>query len=457
MAGIDKCDPVFRREENIPVFQRINVIQAVQPLALQYGDIIEISFRDVIHMHPSKRGTHQKMSFRAKAAAVDLFAVRGIAHRAKNLSCLQQEDPPVRSDGGNVAVPVSGQVIGVVDLPEGGNLFQAAVQGQDLHAAGCPDIIISVRTFDDSADGIGGKPPALVNHIDDLLVDRDGEAIVIGADPQAPFIVCVQAVDIADRIVFVHPLKFLAIVAVKPCVGSDPQDSVIGFGNVICLPAGKAVVIAEDRLHIIAVIRGGNRGSQHPGSGEGGQGRKEEQQQNKASREHPLHGKKRRMREHLPEEAEDQVDDDQSQNLVHKVQIEFPEDACDDLRPFPFEEQVDYTVSPDISGHAGMEQVVQRNGDCRGRDSAQDPDDHGSREGIKAFPVRQDAHKERQGYAGEQIAPVRMEQSAADQVAGDSHHAAADGSEHVSTPNGTEGIQPERKVEPVCDGTSQAV
>ena len=87
-------------------------------------------------------------------------------------------------------------------------------------------------------------------------MDCDGQAVVVGADPQPSGVIYVEAVDVPDRIVIINPGELSAIVPVESGIGSDPEDAVIVLDDVVCLSAGKPVGTAVYGLNITAVIGG---------------------------------------------------------------------------------------------------------------------------------------------------------------------------------------------------------
>ena len=153
-----------------------------------------------------------------------------------------------------MALLVGRDAVCPVYLLKGRDLLQASAQRQNLHAGRRADVIISVGTLYDAADDIGRKALVLVEDIDDGSVDGDGEAVVIGPDPEAPFIVDIKGVHIVDGFVIIHPAEFISVVTVQAGVCADPEDSVGSLGDVIGLSAGEAVFAVKNRLHIVAVI-----------------------------------------------------------------------------------------------------------------------------------------------------------------------------------------------------------
>ena len=206
-----------------------------------------------------------------KFTAVDLFIALRKLKGTDDLSCLHDKQPAVGSDSSHMAVFICADAVCVVDLPEGGNLLQAILQRKDLHASGGSDIVVAVRALCDTADGIRRQAAVLVDDIDDLFVDGDCQAIVIGSDPETAFIINEQAVDVADSAIVIHPFEIPSIVTVQAGIGTDPQNTVIGFGDIVGCSAGESVVIVENRLHIIIVIKGTRLQGGGPGLSHGEQ------------------------------------------------------------------------------------------------------------------------------------------------------------------------------------------
>ena len=48
----------------------------------------------------------------------------------------------------------------------------------------------------------------------------------------------------------VHPLKPASVIPVKPAVCSNPQNTILCLGNIICLATRKSVIVIVNRLHI---------------------------------------------------------------------------------------------------------------------------------------------------------------------------------------------------------------
>ena len=188
--------------------------------------------------------------------AVNLFFVFGQLHRAQNLSCFHEKQTPVGGDSCNMSFLIRTDAVRVIHLPERGDFFQSVLERKNLHASGGPDVVITIRALCDASDGIGRKPFALIDDIDDLLVDEDNQAVVVGSDPQAAFVIRKQAVHVPYGIIVVHPFEFPPVIAVQAGIGTDPQDAVGGLFDIVVRTAGQTIVIAVDCLHIIIIIQG---------------------------------------------------------------------------------------------------------------------------------------------------------------------------------------------------------
>ena len=152
-----------------------------------------------------------------------------------------------------MAIPVCVDIVGIIDFRQRIDLPQAVIHRQHLHASGRTDIIVTVRTADNIPDGIAGKSAALVNHIHNLLVDRDGKSVVVRTDPQPALFIHIQGIHIPDGFI-VHIPELPAVVPVKPGIGTDPQNAVVGLCDIVCLAARQAIRAGIDRLHIIVVF-----------------------------------------------------------------------------------------------------------------------------------------------------------------------------------------------------------
>ena len=196
------------------------------------------------------RSADDQKAFPVKGTGVIVFFRLRKTEGTEHFAGLQQKEASVRSDPGHFSGFISRKTVGIIHLGQGADLFQTAAERQHLQAARGADIIVPIGTLDDRADRIGRKAMLLVQYIYNFLMDRNGKPAVVGADPQSPFRVDIQAVDVAHRIHGVHPLKIPAVIAVKPGIGGDPEDPVIGLDDIICLPAGKTVFTAVYRTNI---------------------------------------------------------------------------------------------------------------------------------------------------------------------------------------------------------------
>ena len=189
-----------------------------------------------------------------KCAAVVQFASRGKLYAVPHLSFLQQEKPAVRRNCRHVSALVCGNAVGIIDLTEGIHSLEAVIHSQYLHAAGGPDIIVSVRSARDAAHGIGGQTVGLVEYVYYLLTYHDGQTVVVRSYPQTALLIDIQAVDVLDGLVVVYPAELTPVIPVETRISTYPEYAVIGLRDVVRLTAGKSVVAAVDTLDIIVVI-----------------------------------------------------------------------------------------------------------------------------------------------------------------------------------------------------------
>ena len=248
-----------------------------------------------------------------------------------------------------MAFVVGGDLVGVVHLPEGVDPPEAIFQGQDLHAARGAHIVIAVGALYDGAHRIGGQSPGLVHHVGDALVDADGQAVVVGADPQAAFRVHVEAVHVAHGFIAVHPGELPPVVAVQAGIGADPEDAVVGLGDVVGLATGQAVVAVVDGLHVVVVIDGLGV-LLGPGDGHG---HSAAQCQRQRQRRQPLCGLvPRAAPARQPDQAHRDEQQHQRQQLVQEFHVELAQYPAQQKRHVPFPKEADHAVAPEIAGAA---------------------------------------------------------------------------------------------------------
>ena len=344
-------------DEQGPVAQIVQVVDVVDVLAGHDVQQAEVVVGDVIAKNAVGGSAYHQRPIRREGAAVELILPVREHQGALDVPFLHQEKPPVGGDGRYMSELIGGDAVCIVYFLQGIGGLQAVVHHQDLQAAGGTDVIISVGSPDDAPYGIGGKAAGLVEYVHHLFADHDGQSVVVGADPQAAFLVHIEAVHVFDGFIIVHPAELPPVVAVESGVGADPEDAVVGLGDTVGFAAGQAVGAAVNALDVIVVIdRFG--GARRPGGG--GEGKPQGQAQDHRRRPcaEPVSGPGVAAIAAPAPDQDHQIHSGDDDHLVDKFQRKLAKDVAQEGRPFLVQKKVDDAVAPLVSGIAGGEQQV---------------------------------------------------------------------------------------------------
>ena len=253
-GAIQIADAAVRGDKQHTVLQIFHVLDVFEFPADDLALFFKDAAADIICIDMIRRRPRQERSVRIKRTGFKLLISLNQLRRAQNLSAVQQEKPAVIGHRRHISALIRADADGVIHLRQRIHLFKAAVQRQDLHAAGGADVIISLRIPDNRLDGIGGQTFPVIDHVDNAFINGDGKTIVIRSDPQPPFLIHIQAVDIPDRVVAGNPPEFVSVIPVQARIRSYPENAVMGFRDIVCLTARQPVAAAENRLNIIIVI-----------------------------------------------------------------------------------------------------------------------------------------------------------------------------------------------------------
>ena len=343
-------DAVVRADKERSVLHPVQGFDILQPGAFRHVPEFEGSALDTEPVDFIARGGGQQLSLRRKGAALEIRL--GARHPAggDDLPLPQQVQGAVVGDRGHISGLVRGGVIRVGHLRKHVHLSQAAVERHHLHAPGGADVIVSVRALDDGFNRVGGQPPLLVDHVGNLLVDHNGQAVVVGADPEPALLVAVEAVDVPHRVELVHPPELPAVVAVQAGIGADPDHSVAGHGDIVGFPAGQAVGGRVDGLNMVvivirrgAVLRPGYRRS----AAEGGDAQSRRQHEGGRLRGFfPAFRIGMNRFANQPVQPDEQEQGQQDRQLVHQLHIQFSREQPGPGRDSPLSQESYHRVAP---------------------------------------------------------------------------------------------------------------
>ena len=354
---------------------------------------------------------------------------------------MQQKQAAVLGHRGHIAAAVRRGTDGIVHLGQGAYFSHPAVQGQNDKRVGGPDIVVAVRAADNRAHGIGGKAVVLVDDVHKLFVDDDGKAVVVCSDPEPPFLIHIQTVGISDRVQLIHPPKFRSVVAIKPGIGSNPQDAVRCLGNVVGLSAGKAVAAAVYGLDIavIAVVsRLGRAAGKRENQAEG-------EQDAQGIRPPPVMPVQVQAPAPKLQHAKQQKQGENRQQLIQEVHIGLPDQRAQEPRKPASFQNGKHRVPEAVAGQAVIQQQVQRHGDQDSQDRRLPCDRHRPQKGIHGVIFQAAADDHRQCNACQAVSPGRRVGQTDDEVSRDADHRAADRSHDIGAQHRSEGVQPERQ------------
>ena len=341
-----------------------------------------------------------------------------------------------------MAFLVGGDAVGIVDLIQRADGLQAVVHHQHLQAARRADIIGAVRTADDASYGVGRQAVRLVQDVDDLFADDDGQPVVVGADPQAAFLVYIEAVDIFDGLVIVYPAELAPVIAVQAGIGADPQHAVVGLHDVVGLAAGQAVGTAVNALDIVVVVGGR---SVRPG-GHGGIQREKQDQHGCRCAGLPDRFLALPAQTHTAAQGHQPHGCD-GHDLVGKFDGKLPQQAAREQRPALFKQIVDHPVAPDVAGISVGEHQVHRHGNQQRHEDGQKGGLHEAVEGVKPVPARRDPDDHAEGYGGDGVCGREGMDRAVCQTRCQPHHRPAHGAAGISAQGGAERVCPQRQIQ----------
>ena len=168
--------------------------------------------------------------------------------------CVQQKEFAGCGKGDNVSGCISCHIGGIGNLRIRFDNFGATGQGKHGQFITCTYIEISVGALCDTAHGVRRKTVIFIEGIYDLVIDTDGQSIVIGTDPETSFDIYKQTVYVFYFIKCIHVAEFTATVAVQPGICADPDNTIVCGGDIVCLAAEQTVVAAVDCTDILCIV-----------------------------------------------------------------------------------------------------------------------------------------------------------------------------------------------------------
>ena len=467
---------VVSGDEKFSRRQVAHVLDAFQVAAGPDVRLLKPALRNVKNVNFVPRRRRQQLSVRREGAAFErVVPVLDQPPGTADLPSPKQVKHAAVGHRGHIPFPVRGAVIRVGHFRQRIDPLQAVVQRKDLHGGGGADIVVSVRAADNGADRIGWKARALVDHIGHLPVDHNAEAVVVRSDPQAPFLIHIQAVDVADGFIRIHPGELPSIIPVQAGVGADPQNAVVRLGDIVGLAAGQAVGAGIDRLHIVVVIdriRGRDLVRPRPGlhSRNGKRHREQDGQQARCGLLVRLGGLRHfflfrflvsvrlvqlllfllpalRLQAGAPAVQPDHdIQHNQDGQLVQHFHIELADRQAQEERNALLRQEAGHRVAPEVSGTVGAENKVQR-----GRDDGRGHSrHHGCRQNAQQvrepLPPRGQADHQADCDADNAVDPVVAESEIIHEIRRRADQRAADGTAQVGCQRRTGGIQPHRQL-----------
>ena len=455
--GGQEADAAVGRDEDFPAGHGMEILQHRQGIAGPGFQPVEEAAGNIVDIDFAGGGSRQEPALRVEGTgSIDGFPIRNLAG-GKDFSFLHEEDPPVIGHHRHMAPVIRRRIVGIIDFPQGADGFQPAGEGHDLQTGSGSDVIISVGALRNDPDGIGGEPLILGNHVDDLFPDQDRKTAVVGSDPETALFVHEKAVHRPDGIVLVHPLEFLPVIPVKPGIGSDPEDAVVGLGDIVGLAAGQAVFAAVYRLDIV-IIEGGVL---RPGGGSGqqaaGEGDRRQQGQGpgrggdgigfligrSAGR---VGGGGGRVRIQTMEERIEQYHQQHGDGFIHHFQGKLAQEPGDAGRHAIFQQQGDDAVSPGVSRRPGIEEDVEDQGNHRTGKHGPGAQKHIAVHVHFAAPAARPSGQQGQHYAGHQIDHGDLIDDMEQHVSRHAQHGSDHGPRHIGAEHRSHGIQPEEGI-----------
>ena len=192
-----------------------------------------------------------------------------------------------------------------------------------------------------------------IYNIGNFFINADRNTTVICSDPESSCLIRIKAVDIFDRLVFIHPSKAASIVAVQSAISSDPQDTVLCLGNIIRLATRQPVSIVIYRLDICVITLFCCRlhvTARLPCS-------KQNKDSCKDSRLHMIRTYLRILclllsLSPVMKQLQHDKKRHQRHNLIQKVHVKLSNHITEPMDQSHLSKQIDHTISPDIPGSA---------------------------------------------------------------------------------------------------------
>ena len=450
--AVQHRNPVVGRDEHVSVVWEIEIIDSGEPVAADFPQQRKIIAGNIVKQQAVASGADNQAAHPVEAAAAEDLPVRA-AQRGEDFASAQQEQTPVLCHRGDVAASVRRRLARVVHLREGADLPEPVIERQNHKAVRGSDVVVPVRAAHNRPYGVGGEPVVLVDQVGQLLIDHNGKPVVVGPDPEASFLVHIEAVGVAHGIQAVHPAKFRPVVPVDARIGSDPENSVRRLGNVVGLSAGKAVAAAVDRLDIAVVAVVDGFGFAVP---EGKQEPRRKQNTQRAPPARMVPGQVEALSAEL-QNSEYQKQRENREHLIQEVHIELADAAGEHLRKPVDGQELKHRVSEVVSRHSVVQQQIERHGHQDREQRRLQGDGHRPQKAVQGIVLQAPADHRRQCDAGQSVRPGDRVGERAENVPRHAHHRAADRSGQVGTEHRPEGIHPERQGQAAAKLSSRRV
>ena len=311
----------------------------------------------------------------------------------------------------------------------------------DRGRLGSTDIVFSACALHNAPNAVGGETVGAAQRVDNFSVDGKDKTVVIRPDPEPALLIYIEAVHVFYGIGFFQQTKAAAGIAVQAGAGPNPQDTVIRLDNIICVPAGQTAARIIDLLDIRGVFHCLAEGiSMRTRS----MSTEKKRQDTDRSPRFPFRTDPIAA---LFDERDRKRQQEDRNELIQKIQIQFSGGRGDDVCGASFGQIVSYAVAPDIACASAIEQEIQDDGNQCGPDCKAAGQRGRFEEGFKVFLPCRHAGADADENACQTVEqgigiPIRI-----DDIAGAAHKGTADRTQHVGGKNGSDAVQPEGKLQ----------
>ena len=108
---------------------------------------------------------------------------------------------------------------------------------------GSSNVIESIFCFSNRAYWIRRKTFPFCKYAYNFFIDYNRKSVIICSYNKAAIIINIKTAYGLNGIVLIHKAEFFSVVTVKSGISTNPQNSIVGTGNIICFTARKTICV----------------------------------------------------------------------------------------------------------------------------------------------------------------------------------------------------------------------